>query len=229
MNKRARNRLVGVTAIILIVVVAIILGAGSKDGAYSRTVSDVVGNGELAGERVRVSGEVVAGSWDKKANPMIFEIRDEKADATAPTIKVEYSGGVPSTFGDGVVAVVTGELSGGSDLIISDDMITKCPSKYESATEALSVAGLLGAGEGVIGKPVQVTGLVVAGSIGPVTGPYRFKIVDVSGAGNEIPVLWEGALPEGMNDGMQVVLGGELAEDGNYVATSVALSDTEKK
>lgn len=228
MNKRARNRLVGVTAIILIVVVAILLGAGSKDGAYSRTVSDVAGNTDLAGERVKVSGEVVAGSWDRKSNPMRFEIRNEKGKADDPTIKVEYSGGVPSTFGDGVVAVVTGEVSTDAGLIVSDDMITKCPSKYQSATAALSVEELLGKGEGAVGKPTQVTGLIVAGSIGPVTGPYRFKIVDEGGS-EEIAVIWEGALPEGMNDGMQVVIGGELEASGEYVATSVALSDTEKK
>lgn len=227
MNKRARNRLIGVTAIILIVVVAILLGASSKDGAYSRTVKEVAGNKDLAGERVRVSGEVVKGSWDRKANPMRFEIRDEKAKEGAPTIKVEYSGGVPSTFGDGVVAVVTGELSSDSTLITTDDMITKCPSKYQSATKALNVASLLSAGDAVMGKPTQITGLVVAGSIGPVTGPYRFKIVDEGGT-QELPIFWEGALPEGMNDGMQVVIGGELGKDGVYAATSVALADSEK-
>jgi len=226
-NKRARNRLIGITAIILIVVVAILLGAGSKDGAYSRTVKEVSGNTDLAGERIRVSGEVVQGSWDRKNNPMRFVIRDEKAEEGAPTIKVEYTGGVPSTFGDGVVAVVTGELSSDATLIITDDMITKCPSKYQSATQAITVAGLLGAGESVIGKPTVVTGYIVPGSIGPITGPYRFKISDQGGT-DEIPVFWEGALPEGMNDGMQVVIGGDLGADGVYSATEVSLADTEK-
>ncbi len=227
-NKRARNRLIGVTAIILIVVVAVLLGASSKDGAYSRTVSQVAGKTNLAGERVRVSGEVVEGSWDRKSNPMRFVIRDEKAKEGAPTIQVEYTGGVPSTFGDGVVAIVTGELSSDAGMIVTDDMITKCPSKYQSATKAITVGGLLGAGESVVGKPTQVTGVIVAGSIGPVTGPFRFKIVDEGGT-DELPVFWEGALPQGMNDGMQVVIGGELGADGVYAATSVALAESEKK
>ncbi|MBU4556401.1 MAG: cytochrome c maturation protein CcmE, partial [Actinobacteria bacterium] len=228
MNKRARNRLIGVTAIILIAVAAILQGAGSKDGAYSRTVTEVAGKSNLAGERIRVSGEVVEGSWDRKSNPMRFTIRDEKSKPGAPTIQVEYTGGVPSTFGDGVVAIVTGELSSGADLIVTDDMITKCPSKYTSATEALTVSGLLGAGDGVIGKPSQVTGYIVAGSIEPVTAPFRFKIMDKDGT-SELPVFWEGALPQGMNDGMQVVLGGELGADGVYAAISVALAESEKK
>lgn len=223
MNKRARNRLIGVTAIILIAAAAI-MATVSGGGAYSRTVSDVAGNTEMAGERIKVSGEVVAGSWDRKANPMRFEIRDEKAAAGAPTIKVEYSGGVPSTFGDGVVAVVTGDLSEDAGLIVSDDMITKCPSKYESAEGALTVAGLL-AQTAAGYKPVSA--YVVADSIAPATGDIRFKVADPDG-GPELPISFAGALPDGMKDGSFVVLGGNLEPDGVYVATSVALSDTEK-
>ena len=224
MNKRARNRLIGVTAIILVAAAAIMAAAAGGGGAYSRTVSDVAGNTEMAGERIKVSGEVVAGSWDRKANPMRFEIRDEKAKPGAAIIKVEYSGGVPSTFGDGVVAVVTGDLSDDATLIVSDDMITKCPSKYESATTALTVAALRKA---KVGVPTKVTGVVVPGSIGDATGAVRFKITDEGGS-DELSVGYVGALPAGMNDGMAVVIGGELGSDGIYTATDVALSDTEK-
>lgn len=225
MNKRARNRLIGVTAIILIVVVAILLGAGSKDGAYSRTVSDVAGNTELVGERVKVSGEVVAGSWDRKANPMRFEIRNEKGKESDPTIKVEYSGGVPSTFGDGVVAVVTGELSGDADMIVSDDMITKCPSKYESNTGAMPVADLVGKGASMEGTTVKITGFIKAGTIAPPGGAERFAVAGkADGTGDVVSVVYEGALPAGMDDGSEVVVTGALEADGKFVATDVALS-----
>lgn len=227
MNKRARNRLIGVTAIIVIIGIAVILGAGSRDGAYSRTVSDVVGDSTLVGERVRVSGAVVQGSWNRESNPMEFEIRDETATTDdGPSIKVVYNGGVPSTFGDGVVAIITGEL-GADGTINTDDMITKCPSKYESAKGALSVASLLADGAAV-GKPVPVTGYVV-GTIQPPGGASRFAIADsADGSGDALPVFYEGALPAGMVEGSQVVLGGALGEDGTYAATSVAMSDTEK-
>ncbi len=224
MNKRARNRLIGVTAIILVAVVAIFFGAGANDGAYSRTVSDVAGTTEFAGERVRVSGTVIDGSWDRRSNPMRFEIRDEGATG-GPTIKVEYTGGVPSTFGDGVVAIVTGEINADGTLLTSGDMITKCPSKYESATGALSVDELL-AQTSAGYKPV--TGFIVSGSIKPVTEEIRFKVQATAEGGAQVPVFFGGALPDGMADGSQVVLGGELDGDGVYVATSVALSDSEK-
>ena len=38
MNKRARARLIGVTAIVLLAIIAIIVGAGGKQGAYYKTV-----------------------------------------------------------------------------------------------------------------------------------------------------------------------------------------------
>jgi len=224
-NKRARMRLIGVTAIILISVVAIVVGVGAGDGSYSRSVSDVVGNAELAGERVRVTGTVVPGSWDKKSSPMRFDIRDEGA-TEGPQISVVYYGGVPSTFGDEVTAIITGTIN--SDGILeSEDMITKCPSKYESATGALTVADLLGEGDDIVGKSVRLTGFVANGSIMPPGGATRFVIADEGGSPS-VNVFYDGALPDGMADGSQVVLGGLLDEQGVFDAVSVSLSDTEQ-
>ena len=228
MNKRARNRLIGVTAIILIAIAAIILGAGSKQGAYYKTVKDVASDQALVGERVRVGGAVVTGSWDKKSNPMSFAIREEGDDSqSGPTIKVVYNGAVPSTFGDGVVAIVTGELSS-DGTITSDDMITKCPSKYQSATGALSVADLLNGGSDLTGKSVKVTGYVT-GEISPPGGDVRFVISSsTSGGDKTVKVFYDGAIPQGMETGSQVVLGGSLDTNGTFDAVSVALSESEK-
>ena len=225
MNKRARMRLIGVTAIILISVVAIVVGVGAGDGSYSRTVSDVVGDTEFVGERVRVTGTVVPGSWDKKSSPMRFDIRDEGADE-GPQISVVYYGGVPSTFGDEVTAIITGTI-GDDGVLESEDMITKCPSKYESATGALTIRDLLADGDDIIGKSVRLTGYVVNGSILPPGGPVRFIIAD-EGGDPTVDVFYDGALPEGMVDGSQVVLGGMLDEQGVFDAVSVSLSDTEQ-
>ncbi len=228
MNKRARARLIGVTAIILLAIAAIIIGAGGKQGAYYKTVSDVATDESLVGERVRVGGAVVAGSWDKRSNPMRFAIREEDDEtADGPTIKVVYSGTVPSTFGDGVVAIVTGELTS-DGTINSDDMITKCPSKYQSATGALSVQDLVARGEDLTGKSVKVTGYV-SGEILPPGGAVRFTISNgADGADPSVDVFYDGAIPEGMKTGSQVVLGGALDENGTFDAVSVAMSESEK-
>jgi len=222
-NKRARNRLIGITAIIVFAVAAIIVGSGA-DGAYSKTVSEVSGNERYAGERVRVTGSVIEGSWNRKTAPMIFEIRNEGA-TDGPQLTVEFDGAVPATFGDGVVAIVTGTLDGASRKIDSQDMVTKCPSRYESIEGALSVDDLLG--DTAPGYRV-VTGWVVTGSIAPITEEFRFSIQNTADGGSVVPVFYEGALPEGMDSGSQVVLGGELDDKGTFVAVSVALSKAEQ-
>lgn len=221
MNKRARTRLIGVTAIILIAVAALFLAGGNKTSAYYKTVDEVATDSELIGERVKVGGAVVTGSWDKKSNPMTFEIRDEKDEAASgPTIKVVYSGSVPSTFGDGVVAIVTGEL-GDDGGIAADEMITKCPSKYESASGAMPVADT----EGQKAEAIKVTGIVVKDSVVPPGTDKRFVVAEkADGSGKSLTVTWDGALPEGMVGGSAVVITGELVGDGTFVATEVALS-----
>ena len=223
-NKRARNRLIGVTAIIIIAAIAVVASTGSQDGAYYRPVGEVVSDAELIGERVSVGGSVVAGSWDKKSNPMRFEIREEGTD-DGPIIGVVYNGGVPSTFGDGVVAIVKGELvdDGGVVYIDSDDMITKCPSKYETATGSLTVDKALEQKEG---STFPVSGFVVAGSIQPPGGDVRFVIADEAETAT-IEVVWEGALPAGMDDGSQVVASGSI-ENGQFIASDVSLAEAEQ-
>jgi cytochrome c-type biogenesis protein CcmE len=221
-------RLIGVTAIILVAVAAIVTSIGSKDGALGSTVAAVAADKGLVGKRVKVSGAVVAGSWDKKSSPMRFAIKDESdKSANGPTIKVVYNGSVPSTFGDGVVAVVTGELKPGGT-IESTDMITKCPSKYSSAQGALTVKSLAAKGTAVEGKTVKVTGYLVADPAALGAGD-RFALSDLAdGSGATLPVQFEGALPATIKKGIKVVVTGS-PESGKLVASEVALDAATNK
>lgn len=229
MNKRARNRLIGVTAIVLLAIAAVFASIGSRGGtAYYKSVDEIAKDDSLVGQRVKVGGAVVPGSWDRKSNPMTFEIRDENDKAgDGPILRVVYTEGVPSTFGDGVTAILTGEL-GADGTLTAGEMITKCPSKYESATGAMPVGDLVESGEAMIGKTVKVTGFVKAGSIVPPGGLVRFAIASEDASGPQIEVGYEGALPAGMSDGSQVVLTGAMEEDGVFVATNVAMEQGQK-
>ncbi len=222
MNKRARTRLIGVTAIILIAVAAIFLAGGNKTAAYYKTVAEAAEDSKLVGERVKVGGAVVNGSWDKKSNPMTFTIRDEgDEEGSGPTVKVVYNGAVPSTFGDGVVAIVTGDLSK-DQVIEADEMITKCPSKYESAEGAMPVSDVK---DGMTMEKVTVAGVVKNGSVVPPGGDVRFVVAEAAdGSGEHINVKWEGALPDGLADGSDVVLTGKLNGDRTFEASDVALA-----
>ncbi len=222
-NKRARVRLIGVTVIIVLSVAAILVGVAGDDGAFQKTVGDVVEDASLVGERIKVSGVVVPGSWNKKSNPMEFDIRDEGAPVGSPTIRVVYSGQVPSTFGDEVTAIVTGEL-GADGIVAATDLITKCPSKYSSGAEAITVATLLSDKASQEAKTIQVTGFVVPGSIGEPGANPRLKIQDKRDGGEAISVVYDGGLSEKIVDLTSVVITGHLEDDGTFTAANVALA-----
>lgn len=224
MKKRVRNQIVGITVLVLLAIVAVFATVGLRGGsAINMTVDELLADQSNVGERVKVSGAVVAGSWDKKTDPMTFEIRDEfDQTGNGPTVRVVYSGAVPSTFGDGVTAILTGEY-GEDGTIYAGEMITKCPSKYESASGAYEVGQYVATSEQMVGITVRVAGTVKAGTIVPPGGAVRFTVVDKNDPSVELNVFWEGALPDGMVDGSNVVLTGSVHDTGVFDATNVAI------
>jgi cytochrome c-type biogenesis protein CcmE len=218
-NKRARMRLIGVTAIILVVVGVLAVSFGKQQGAQATNLNDLASGKIAAGQRVEVQGAVVAGSWNKKSNPMVFTIRNESDQGgSGPTLRVSYSGTAPDTFGDGVVAIVTGALNSGR-VFQASSMITKCPSKYQAATGAIPLESL-GAGESMVGKPVQVVGYVKPGSVS--AGQLTLS-QNPDGSGKNLAVTLSGSLPATVKDGSQVVLTGQLKTDTLFAATSAVL------
>lgn len=226
MNKRAKQRLIGVTVLVLIVVAALIFGAsqGIGAGAYKKSVAEVLADPALVGKQVQVQGPVVAGSWSPGANPLTFEIR-QMDDDNGPTLKVLWDGPVPSAFGDGTIAIVTGMVDE-NKLVTAKTLITQCPSKYASATDALTVDALLKSD--LLGKPVAITGYVVTGSVKPAGSAARFVVGTMSSGGETIDIIWSGALPQGVEDGAKVVIQGSLTEAGTFEATEVALDEATK-
>ncbi len=225
MNKRARNRLVGVTVIILALVFVILYTTMGKQGAYAKSVDDVLKDQSLVGKRVRVTGVVVAGSWNKSSNPMLFKIQGENS-SSGNTLSVSYNGSAPNTFGDGVVAIVTGVLAK-NGTIDSTDMITKCPSKYQSAKDSMTVSELL-ADKNVGITFTKVSGYVVPNSLVAPGGAERFKLADnANGSGATVSVAYSGAVPTGMTT-KKIVVSGKPQTDGTFQATDVAVDSAEK-
>lgn len=222
MNKRAKQRLIGVTAIIVIIVAAILVGTGrgAGAGALKSSVADVAADDTLIGQQVQVSGPVVAGSWVPGADPFEFEIRDQ-GETSGPTLKVVWNKAVPSAFGDGTVAIVTGVVQDDGS-IVADKLITQCPSKYESATGALSVADAIAKKEEIHGNPVKVTGYVVEGTIVAAGEGERFSVADTAEGGETLGIAFTGSLPAGMEDGSKVVIQGRFT-DGVFTADEVSL------
>lgn len=219
MNKRARNRLIGVTAIILIVAAVLLVTLLPSGGSYEQSVADVAGDAKLVGTRVKVTGVVVTGSWDKKANPMVFKIREEGA-TTGPEVKVVYNGSAPNTFGSDTIAILTGTVSE-QGVIEANEMLTKCPSKYETKSDAATVDEMLAA---PTDTPIRVTGFLAPGSLKDASSEERFVLgAAADGSGQSVPVTFSGTMPEGSVDGVELVVFGKL-ENGIFVATDVSVA-----
>jgi cytochrome c-type biogenesis protein CcmE len=220
MNKRARNRLIGVTAIILIVAAVVLVTVLPGGGSYAKTVKDVAvgGDAKLVGTRVQVTGTVVAGSWNKQTNPMVFAISSD-GTTSGPQVKVTYDGAAPNTFGNDTVAILTGTVPQLGELKASD-MLTKCPSKYQTATQAATIAAVLAA---PAGSPISVAGYLSPGTLQPASAAQRFTLsTTATGTAPSFPVSFAGAMPAGTKDGVQLVVFGQL-DNGVFAATQVAL------
>ena len=222
MNKKAKRRLVVVGGIVVIAMLVIVAVAGSGGAASSLSIADVLG-GSYEGKKVQVSGSVVADSLASEGAPAIFKIEPEGDDAGADQLEVQYNGALPATFGTGVVAICTGTVEGKT--LLATEMVTKCPSKYESAEGSLTVKGLLDQADTMLFKDTKVCGYV-QGPVNDAQAAYRFTI---ESQGATLDVVYDGGLDEHIKDGTAVVISGHLDSDGSFIATEQPSIDSSIK
>ncbi len=211
-----------VTGVIVIALIIVLAVVGGNSAAKSVSVAEAR---EMSGDaKIQVSGNVAKDSFEIDGNTLTFSIYDPESDPAAEKLlSVRYDGGVSATFGNEVTAICTGKK--GTDGILNcSELVTKCPSKYESGTDALGVADLLGYGESIIGKPVKVTGTVFE-SPSDVSAEYRFVLGSSTGS-DSFRVKFEGALSDDVKKGSSVVLTGSLGSNGTFTATDVALQSS---
>ena len=219
MNAKAKRRLAVVTGIIVIVLIVVLAVVGGNSAAKTVSVAEAL---EMGGDaKVQVTGNVVENSFDIDGDVLTFQIYDPEADPSVEQrLDVRYDGGVSATFGNDVTAICTGKKNADGVLVCSE-LVTKCPSKYENANGALTVAELLGYGDKVLDKPVVVAGSIKKGTLAGVDAAFRFTLSDAD-ASAEVPVRFDGALPDGMIEGARIVLTGSIGADGAFNATNVA-------
>lgn len=219
MNKKTKRRMVAVTGVIIIVAIVVLAVVGGNSAAKTVSVAEAVA---LTGDsKVQVTGNVVENSFDIDGDTLTFQIYDTEADpdAAAP-LDVRYDGGVSATFGNDVTAICTGKKNADGVLVCSE-LVTKCPSKYENAAGALTVADLLSYGDKVLNRPVVVAGSIEKGTLASVDAPFRFTLAD-EGKSAHVDVRYSGAMADDMIEGANVVLTGSIGEDGSFTATNVA-------
>lgn len=128
MNKKSRNKLLIVTAIIIALISGLTYTSLSSKGslAYFKTVKQIKADKSLVGESIRVGGKVVPGSNSRGPQGLKFAIGDK-----GNQIWVTYKGTEPSTFGPGVQIIAEGRLAS-QDRLEATALVTKCPSKFQS-------------------------------------------------------------------------------------------------
>ncbi|MBI2894056.1 MAG: cytochrome c maturation protein CcmE [Deltaproteobacteria bacterium] len=95
---------------------------------YSKYVDELLAHrGEYVGRTVRVEGIVEEGSLESRAGSLDYRFSITKG---GKSIRVRYHGIMPDTFREGGGVVAQGRL-GRSDLFVADQVMAKCPSKYE--------------------------------------------------------------------------------------------------
>ena len=221
MNSQMKRRMMVVGGIIIIVVIilAAVLGAGST--AKVITPSDAATN-NYGDTKVQVSGTVVDNSYTVDEQGVLnFEVRDEGA-TSGPTLRVSFDKGVSATFGNGITAICTGRIDS-NGVLQCTELVTKCPIKYENASDALSVGALLAYDKAtMVGKTVKITGLVMDGSLKSATESVRLVLLDAN-KNTSINIVFGGALSDDITNGSSLVITGALQEDGSFLASEVAL------
>lgn len=221
MNTKVKRRLIAVTGIIVIVLIIVLAVVGAGGAARATTVEEAA-SGNFGGQKVQVSGNVVENSYEFSNNVLTFSIYDKDSGSNTQ-LRVRSEGSVSSTFGNDVTAICTGKIDDAGVLQTTEPIVTKCPSKYESGTSALSVEQLAGYGEEVQGKTVKVAGMV-QGEVNSATANMRFALVDSAQGTQVLYVKYNGALPDEVRAGVAVVVTGSLDETGAFLATDVSLA-----
>ena len=223
MNSKTKKRLIISTLAIIVIVIVMVAFAGAGGAAKSLTLAQAV-SGDYTNQRVQVEGTVVDDSYRTEGSMTTFKIYDP-AVGPSQALEVRYTGMLAATFGGGIVAICTGTLNENGALIATE-LVTKCPSKYESAEGAVTVAQLLRSAETLAGVEVKLAGYIKPGTLKDPESGVRFIVFSQD---SELPVIYTGALPEGCKEGSAVIISGILelrtsaGGTSRFIATDVAL------
>lgn len=99
----------------------------TRSVVYYKTPTEVL---SMQGERVRISGTVVAGTvqTDVTKGTVAFDVTDGTS-----TVPILFEGPAPDTLRDGAEAVGEGTL-GADGIFHADKLFARCPSKFSNKT-----------------------------------------------------------------------------------------------
>lgn len=127
------------TRLVVALAAAVLLAAALVYTSFN-TSSEAVDPGRLVasavvGQSYELTGKVADGSVSRDGSTMEFRVKDREGEASVP---VRYTGAVPDPFREGREVIVTVRKEGTTFVGEKDSLVTKCPSKYEAASETPS-------------------------------------------------------------------------------------------
>ncbi len=102
----------------------------SKSMVYYYTVSEIAEDPPSKETNVKVSGKVLKGSVLKDMNVVQFKIYEGEN-----VINVIYKGILPDAFTEEGEVIAEGKYIPSKKTIVAHTLMTKCPSRYETAEE----------------------------------------------------------------------------------------------
>jgi cytochrome c-type biogenesis protein CcmE len=160
---KSRGKFILGGLLILAAVIFLIITATQANAEYFMTVNELGAKGKsVVGQNLRISGAVIGSTikYDPQTMILTFVIAhvpgDTAAiqaggglaavlhtavtDATRARLTVIYNGPKPDLLRDEAQAIITGHL--GSDGVFhADDLLLKCPTKYQEAVPSQVVSG----------------------------------------------------------------------------------------
>jgi cytochrome c-type biogenesis protein CcmE len=147
---KAQRKFVIGSAIILATLVSLAYVGYTESKTYYHTISELVTlQGSALHQRMRVSGNVRAGSIAHRVGRVDFVLEEQ-----GKVLPVSYTGTdpLPDTFKDGAQALVEGRLMPDGQFT-AEQVQAKCASKYEAAPGGTAVPASSGAQPGQTMNP----------------------------------------------------------------------------
>ena len=131
-NKKLKFIIGGV--LIVFAIAYLVFSAVQSTGAYYIPLDEINKDpGAYVGRNVRVSGAILQESADWDATNLM--LRFKMSDASGESILVSFHGSRPSNFDEATEAIVEGHVQP-DGTFKADNLLLKCPSRYEEAPDA---------------------------------------------------------------------------------------------
>ena len=130
-QRKRKIRLVAALSVAVLLAVALVYTSFSAS-TEAKEPSELLA--AAPGTSYEMSGRVVKGSIEREGDGISFLVVDRDGESKA--LPVTYDGTVPDPFRGGREIILTGSVAGGTFVGEPETLITKCPSKFTTKSDA---------------------------------------------------------------------------------------------